>query len=70
MNSGINYDLAQARTADLLRDAQHARLARAARANRKRTRPWRRRPPADEPAWIVIPRSVPQRPLSSVQENA
>ena len=58
MNSGINYDLAQARTADLLRDAQHARLVRAAHANRNSTRRRRTRLPSDWLARVVTRRTV------------
>jgi hypothetical protein len=58
MNSDINYDLAQARTADLLRDAHRARLVRASRADRNSTRRWRMRLPSDRLARVVTRQTV------------
>jgi hypothetical protein len=59
MNSSINYYLAAARTADLLRDARQACLARAARGNRTPGRRWRTRRASDPPARAATQPTVP-----------
>jgi hypothetical protein len=53
MNSSLTCYLAAARTADLLRDARQACLARAARGNRTSRRRWRTRPASDPLARVA-----------------
>jgi hypothetical protein len=59
MNSNLSYYLAAARTADLLRDAQQARLARAARGNRTPRRRWRTRRASYPLARVATEPTVP-----------
>jgi hypothetical protein len=59
MNSNLTCYLAAARTADLLRNAQQARLARAARGNRTSRRRWRTRLASGPLARVATQRTVP-----------
>ena len=59
MNSNLTCYLAAARTADLLRDARQACLARAARGNRTSRRRWRTRLASDPLARVATQPTVP-----------
>ena len=65
MNSNLTYYLAAARIADLLRDAQQARLSRAARGNRAPRRHWRTRLGSDPLARVA---TQPTEPIPQCQE--
>jgi hypothetical protein len=59
MNFSLTRCLAAARTADLLRDARQACLARAARGNRTPRRRWRTRLASDPLARAATQPTVP-----------